>query len=83
MDFVLGLPRTQQGNDSIFVAVDLFSMIAHFIPCKKTIDVVQVVSYSFGKFIVYMGFWFSLFPIEIRGSSVIFDVPSGHCSKRV
>jgi hypothetical protein len=34
MDFIVGLPKTQKGNDSIWVIVDRLTKVAHFVPVK-------------------------------------------------
>ena len=36
MDFIVGLPRTQSGHDSIWVIVDRLTKVAHFIPVKES-----------------------------------------------
>ena len=42
MDFITGFPKTQKGNDAIFVVIDRLSKVAHFLPVRESITASQL-----------------------------------------
>ena len=66
MDFVTGFPRSQKGHDDIFVVIDRFSKVAHFLPVKETITANQLANLYISQIVSLHGI-----PLEIssdRGS---------------
>jgi hypothetical protein len=55
MNFVLGLPHTAKKHYSIFVVIDCFSKMTHFIPYTKTIDVFKVAKLYFDEIVKFYG----------------------------
>ena len=47
MNFILRLPKTQCNKDSIFVVVDRFLKMAHFIACNNTNDATNIAELYF------------------------------------
>jgi hypothetical protein len=55
MDFILGLPRTQSGYDSIWVIVVRLTKVAHFISVKMTYSGLQLVELYMSRIVCLHG----------------------------
>jgi len=60
MYFVTGFPRSQKGHDAIFVVIDRFSKVAHFLPVKETISASQLADLYVSRIVSLHGI-----PLEI------------------
>ena len=55
MDFIVGLPRTRDGYDSIWVIVDRLTKVAHFIPMKTTYPGAQLAELYMSRIVCLHG----------------------------
>jgi transposase InsO family protein len=55
MDFIVGLPHTQAGYDSIWVIVDRLTKVAHFIPVKMTYSGAKLVELYMSRIVCLHG----------------------------
>jgi hypothetical protein len=55
MDFIVGLPRTRDGYDSIWVIVDRLTKVAHFIPLKTTYSGAQLAELYISRIVCMHG----------------------------
>ena len=60
MEFIVGLPKTKQGCDNIYVVVDRFNKRGQFIPCKTTHDASHIAHIFFKEIIRIHGLTLSI-----------------------
>jgi hypothetical protein len=55
MDFIVGLPRTRAGYDSIWLVVDLLTKAAHFIPVRTTYSSAMLAELYMSRIVCLLG----------------------------
>jgi hypothetical protein len=55
MDFIIGLPHTPNGNDSIWVLMDRLTKVAHFIPVTTTYKGAQLAELYMSRIVCLQG----------------------------
>jgi hypothetical protein len=78
MDFIVGLPRTSRGYNSIWVIVDRLTKLAHFIPVATTYRVGQYAELYISHIVRYHGILKTI--ISDRGSILLLVFGSNYMS---
>ena len=55
MDFITGFPKSQKGNNAIWVVVDRLSKVAHFLPVREDITATQLADLYISRILVLHG----------------------------
>ena len=63
MDFITGFPKTQKGNDAIFVVIDRLSKVAHFLSIPESITASQLADLYVSRVVSLHGV-----PLEINSN---------------
>ena len=72
MDFVVGLPRTAKGYDSIWVVVDRLTKTAHFLLVDTRCSAKTYAKLYFDRIVPYMEFLLLSSLIEHQSLSLVF-----------
>ena len=80
MDFVLGLPRIAKGVEMVFVVVDRFTKMAHFIPSKSNHDASQIANLFFKEIVRFRGLPMN---IVIDRDTNLLDTSGEHCGRNL
>jgi hypothetical protein len=71
MDFIVGLPKTPKGFDSIWVKVDRLTKSAHFIPMKTDWRAPHMHNYMLSELCAYTGYPRLLLQIGVHSLSPV------------
>src|SRR3954463_13940848 len=63
MDFITGFPRTQKGNNAIFVVMDRLSKVAHFLQVRESITASQLADLYVSRIVSLHGV-----PLEVNSN---------------
>ena len=82
MDFVTGLPRSQEGHDAIWVIVDRLTKTAHFIAIRTDYKVPKLLSCTSIGSLSFMEFQFPLYLIKMPALPLSFEKDYNRLWKR-